>query len=327
GYVENANPATASQYELGMEGAELNWATYMEIVRDALAESRDKNGKYVNDATSYPYSSRSWLMQFELGPVYMSYMLKNTDIDANKNGVIDETELLQGVKDGLLNPVTQPYAKELLQTCKEYLSLIGENNSDATEWENGNGWIGYKGTVSYTPEKEKNLPFKWEMVPTPVKDDGYASGLVEWVSFDEAQPNVALYLNVMRAGVTKDGTVQGEIDENKLYYSVEFLKYLTTREANSAMVDEMNTSIGAVKGADKPFWLSKSAFSLCKFGKTDCVDGWPSGFTAEQIRNMDTLFTTWVKDESSDDTFFAQWNSMQQKGAEDMAKSLGVTLK
>lgn len=320
GYITNSNPTTPGQYEFGIDEP-VNWTTWMEIVDTAMAD----NVKYINDTTSYPYSARSWLMQFELGPAYLSHAMQY--IDTNRNNVIDGAELLQGVKSGYLNPVTQPYARELLQECKNYLSRINENNLDSREWIAGSGVASYKGTVSYTPEKDNNLPFNWEMVPTPVKDDSeFTRDYVDWVSFDEAQPNVDLYLNIMRAGVTKDGTVDGEIDENKLYYSVEFLKYLTTREANSAMVEEMNTSIGAVIGADKPFWLTDSAFALCKFAKTPCVDGWPSGFTAEQMRNMDTLFTSWVNGNRSDDSFFEEWNRMQVKGAEDMAASLGITL-
>ena len=321
GYVDSANPITPNDYEFGI-GEPVNWATWMDIVEEAMSS----DPKNINDLATYPYTANCWLMQFELGPAYMSHVVDF--IDSNENGIVDGAELLQGVVDGYLDPVRQPYAEELLRECKRYMSKINENNLDSTKWINGTGVASYKSTVSYTPEKNNNYSFKWEMVPTPVKDDTmYTAPYVDWVSFDEAQPNVDLYLNVMKAGVTKNGKLDGEIDENKLFYSVEFLKYLTTREANSVMIDEMNTSIGAVKGVDRPMWLENSAFVKCQFAKTKSVNGWPSGFTTDYSAQMDILFSSWIKGTTSDNDFFAEWNRLQVAGARDMASKLGITLK
>ncbi len=323
GYIENANPTTIDQYELGMEGLEFDWTTWMEVVNAAKTE----NAKYVVDSENYPFTAASWLMQFNLGPAYMSYTTQF--VDTNNDGEMSGTEILQGVVDGLFNPEKQPYAQELLQKCKEYLSLLNEHNLDAQEWNNGNGWVSHKGSFAYTPEVNANNSFNWEMVPGPVEDDSqYTKNYVNWVSLDETKPNVDLYLNVMKAGVTKDGTITGEIDQNKLYYSVEFLKYLTTREANSAMIDEMNTSLGAVKGADKPMWLSESAYANCRFPQTTCVNGWPTGFTMTYNTQLDTILSAWVKGTygKSDAEFYTEWNSIQVAGAQEMAQKVGITL-
>lgn len=323
GYVENANPSTINDYEFGITNP-VNWSTWLELAETA----KGQNAKYLIDLSNYPATSNNWLMQFELGPAYLSYATQF--IDTDHNGYIDNAELLQGTVDGYLNPVTQPYAKELLTKCKYYMSMLSENNLDTQEWLNGNAVAAYKGSVGYTPQKDENLPYKWEMVPTPVCDDSqYTKDYVTWGSLDDAKPDVDLYLNVMRAGVTKDGTLTGEIDENKLYYSVEFLKYLTTREANSAMIDEMNTSIGAVKGADKPAWLSKSAYAKCQFATTTNSNAWPSGFTLQYNTALDAVFSSWVKgtgDYKNDDVFFAEWNRLQVAGARDMAQKLNITL-
>jgi len=285
-----------------------------------------KRQKFVVDKWNYPYTANSsWLFQFNLGPAYMSYVAQF--IDSNNDGDVSSSEIIKGVLDWHFNPVTKPYAQEFFQKCKSYLSLIVDKNLDTTEWDDGAGWVLHQGSDAYTPEGNLGHEFNWEMVPGPVEDDSdYTKDYVSWVSLDETKPNVDLYLNVMKAGVTKDSTVDGEIDENKLYYSVEFLKYLTTREANSAMITEMNTSLGAVKGATKPAWLSGSAYANCKFPKTTCVNGWPTGFTTTHNSQLDILFSSWIKGTVADAEFYSQWNSIQVAGATKMAEDLGISL-
>ena len=326
GLIENGNPTTIDDYELGIDEP-FDWNTYLSVVEQAVSE----NKKYLVDATSYPYTANSWLKQFDLGPAYMSYVLNYEDPVAGKadkdgDGMLSGQEMLQAVVDGFFDPVTKPYAKELLDSEKEYMQLVDEENADASEWEKGNAVVKFDGSWVYTPEKNTNRSFNWEMVPAPVQDDSdYTRDYVEWVSFEEAQPGVDLYLNIMRPGVTVDGTVDGEIDEDKLFYSVEFMKYLTTREANSAMIDEMNTSIGAVKGCTLPAWLEDSAYINCQFAKTESANGWPGGFVTEISTQMDTLFSQWVSG-TYDGDFYAEWNRLQVEGARKMAESLGITL-
>lgn len=323
GFTDDANPMLGTNEPF-------NWDSYMELASAAVSD--DQNN--LLDANNYPYTASSWLMQFNLGPAYMSYVLDYEDpekgkVDKNGDGSISGQELLQAVVDGFFNPATKEYAREMLQSEKEYMSLLTDSNADATKWNDGSGVLKYDGSWVYTPEKNANRSFEWEMIPAPVQDNSeYTKDYVEWVSFDEAQPGVDLYLNVMRPGVTVDGTVDGEIDEDKLFYSVEFLKYLTTREANSAMIDEMNTSIGAVKGASLPMWLEESNYIDCYFAKTDSVNGWPGGFTTSVSTQMDTVFSQWVSGTFSgdDNAFYAKWNELQVSGARAMAESLGITL-
>ena len=332
GFVDPNTPA--GEYTLGITDP-FDWTAYVDFASAAVSDGiQEGKRSYLLDSNNYPYTASSWLMQFNLGPAYMSYALDYEDpaegkVDANGDGTVSGQEKLQAVVDGFFNPATKDYAREMLLKEKEYMNLLTDANSDATEWNNGEGALKYDGSWVYTPEVDANRAFDWEMVPAPVEDDSqYTQDYVDWVSFEESQPGVDLYLNVMRAGVTQDGTIDGPIDEDKLYYAVEFLKYLTTREANSAMIEEMNTSIGAVKGADLPMWLEDSAFIDCQFAKTDSVNGWPGGFTTSISTQMDTLFSQWVAGSYSgtDDQFFAAWNDLQVRGAKDMAASLGITL-
>ena len=109
---------------------------------------------------------------------------------------------------------------------------------------------------------------------------------------------------------------------------MEFLKYLTTRAANSSMIRESNTSIGAVKGATLPAWLTDEdcTYVDCKFAQTEAVDSWPTGFVTEVTSQMDTIISKWISNNMTDSEFFTQWNELQVEGAQKMAVSLGIEL-
>lgn len=311
--------------------SEFSWQDYIDTVKDAVADDPQN----LVDGENYPIGASSWLMQFNLGPAYKSVAWNYIDpelgrtMDIDGDGKISGQETLQGVVDGFFNPETKEYAREMFLKIKEYVSLLTDINKDASKWEAGTGVLKYTGSWVYTPEVETNRGFEWRMVPTPVEDDSqYTKDYVKWGTFEEAKPGVDLYLNIMRAGVTKNGRFDGEIDEDKLYYAVEFLKYLTTRAANSSMIRESNTSIGAVKGATLPAWLTDEdcTYVDCKFAQTEAVDSWPTGFVTEVTSQMDTIISKWISNNMTDSEFFTQWNELQVEGAQKMAVSLGIEL-
>lgn len=308
-----------------------DWQSFLSVAKSAVAQ----DPQYLVDATHYPAAASAWLFQFDLGPAYKSYAWNYVDtslnrtMDINQDGKISGKETLQGVIDGFFNPVTKEYAKEMFLKAKEYMSMLKDINKDASKWEDGTGVLKYDGSWTYTPEVEANRGFEWKMVPSPVEDNSdYTKDLVTWGTFEDSKPGVDLYLNVMKAGVTKNGKVDGDIDEDKLYYAVEFLKYLTTRAANNSMIREHNTSIGAVKGTTLPAWLTDedNTFVDCKFANTEAVDGWPIGFTTDISSQMDTIYSKWISGNISDNEFFEQWNTLQVQGAKAMATALNITL-
>ena len=316
--------------DIGIE-EEFSWQDYVDTVKDIMEDDPQN----LVDGENYPIGAASWLMQFNLGPAYKSAAWNYLDPDLNRtmdidgDGKISGQETLQGVVDGFFNPVTKNYARELFMKIKEYAGLLTDVNKDSSKWDAGTGVLKYTGSWVYTPEVETNRGFEWKMVPTPVEDSSeFTKDYVTWGTFEEAKPGVDLYLNIMRAGVTKNGRFDGEIDNDKLYYAVEFLKYLTTRAANNSMIRESNTSIGAVKGTDLPAWLTVEdcTYADCKFAQTEAVDSWPTGFVTEVTSQMDTIISRWISGNLEDDEFFKQWNDLQVEGARTMASSLGITL-
>lgn len=316
--------------DIGIE-EEFSWQDYVDTVKDVMEDDPQN----LVDGENYPIGAASWLMQFNLGPAYKSAAWNYLDLDLNRtmdidgDGKISGQETLQGVVDGFFNPVTKNYARELFMKIKEYAGLLTDVNKDSSKWDAGTGVLKYTGSWVYTPEVETNRGFEWKMVPTPVEDSSeFTKDYVTWGTFEEAKPGVDLYLNIMRAGVTKNGRFDGEIDNDKLYYAVEFLKYLTTRAANNSMIRESNTSIGAVKGTDLPAWLTDEdcTYADCKFAQTEAVDSWPTGFVTEVTSQMDTIISRWISGNLEDDEFFKQWNDLQVEGARTMASSLGITL-
>ncbi|MDY6367366.1 MAG: hypothetical protein SPL13_02475 [Clostridia bacterium] len=303
---------------------QLDFADWMKIVNAASGNAATK----IIDTENYPYAADSWLFQFELGPAYMSYFEDHFYGGRHISG----EELLRAIIKDELNPVKQAYVRELLGNVKAYMSYLNDSSTETTTWDNGTAYAKVVGSWAYTNEKTSNpigSKFNWEMVPSTVIDEtsAYTRDFVSWEKgIASARPAADLYLNIMKAGVTNDGTLTGTINETKLRYAVEFLKYLTTKANNSTMITEMNTSLGAVKGATMPSWINTSKFKDCYFAKTTTVRGWPNGFTTSARGQMSALISKWVKGQIGDSDFYSGWDRWQKIGARAMAKSLNITL-
>lgn len=260
----------------------------------------------------------SWVQQFILGPSIAAYIKDKTDY--NKDGTVDSTENLRAVKEGLYNPVTHDYARELFIQIKRYYNTVlpnGWENSDfMTPWNKGT--LGMKEEGIWAIQNENNnkaKKYEYGVFPNPLLDTDTTPfvGAVEYTEKGPYQPDPDLQLNILKPAVEGNPAL--------LRAAVEFLKFLTTPENESLMVLEQGSSVGAVKGCDIPPLLTD--YFSNSFPKS-LGTSWPGAFTAEKGLELDKALELWVKGETGDDAFFAEVNEIQQAGADDYIESMSV---
>lgn len=322
GLMDTAKPATDDDYTLGRTEP-FTWGNYMDAV-DAL-KSNNPSAKAITD-TQANLVAENWLLQFNLGPAYMKKL--ESVLDKDGDGKVSGQEKLQGVVDGVFNPVDKPYAQELLGYVKEYYSTKIKNGDiagakDTQEWNDGKSGFYHAGSWNYSDQLSTPKKYEFNLLPAPMIDSDDSEYVeVEWVKgLENYQPDVDLELNLMKPAFIENGV----FNQKKFDYALKFLQYLTTYESNSAMISESNTSMGAIKGVDLPAIIKNSPYKSCWFS-VGSVYQWPTGFTSKVSAEMDTLIATWVKGQMSDSDFYRQWNDKQVAGAKDYATSLNITL-
>ena len=195
---------------------------------------------------------------------------------------------------------------------------------DTQNWNDGKSGFYHNGTWVYSDQKATPKKFEFSLAPAPMIDNAESEFVeTDWVQgLENYQPAADLQLNLMKPAFYEDGV----FNEKKFDYALKFLQYLTTYEANSAMISEKNTSMGAVKGVEFPSIIKNTPYVECYF-PVGSTYGWPTGFTTSGTAELDTLFASWVKGNINDNNFFSQYNSKLAEDAKRFATSLGITLK
>ena len=322
GLMDTAKPAADDDYTLGRDEP-FTWGNYMDAI-DAL-KAKYPSAKAITDPNA-SLTAGNWLLQFNLGPAYMKKL--EPVLDKDGDGKVSGKEKLQGVVDGVFNPVDKPYAQELLSYIKEYYSTKIKNGDiagakDAQEWNDGKSGFYHAGSWNYSDQLSTPKKYEFSLLPAPMIDESESEYVeVEWVEgLENYQPDVDLELNLMKPAFMENGV----FNQKKFDYALKFLQYLTTYESNSAMISESNTSMGAVKGVELPSIIKNSPYKSCQF-PVGSVYQWPAGFTSKAGAELDTLMASWVKGQMNDADFYRQWNEKQVADAKDYAKALNITL-
>ncbi len=321
GLMDTANPTDEEEF-IGVSG-KFTWDDYMDSV-DALTAKYPAH-KAITDPNAI-LTSGSWLLQFNLGPAYMKKL--ESVLDTDGDGKVSGQEKLQGIVDGVFNPVDKEYARELLGKIKEYYSskIKGGDVSgaqDVKEWNNGESGFYHAGSWEYSNQNSTPKNYKFNLAPSPMIDESDSQYVeTEWVKgLENYQPDVDLELNLMKPAFYENGV----FNEKKFEYALKFLQYLTTYESNSAMISESNTSMGAIKGVDLPQIIKDSTYKDCWF-PVGSVYQWPSSLTSAAGEKLDKAFSQWVKGSKSDADFYKEWNETQVEDAKAYAEKLNITL-
>lgn len=317
--------------DAGVESEPQTWKEFTELVAD-LKTVPGVSTAFAPTADISAIEYASWPYQFSIGPAYAAKMRETLDLDGD--GRVSQLETLKGVIAGAYNPETYEGAREMLAVLKEYYNSTLESGWDTKDylqnWIGGSVAIREQGLWAYNTEASTahNGNYKWDVMPTPLVDTD-SSNFVRKAEFTESgvsNPLPDLQVNIMEPAVRGKPEV--------LDAAVKFLKFLTTKENNEYMVGAKDSGLPSVKGAEYPPTISESGF-LDKSFPVVPTESWPTAYTTEQSANLNTLFKNWVNNTSVDPrdydaaankTFYAEFNRIQQAGAQAFIQKMGITL-
>jgi ABC-type glycerol-3-phosphate transport system substrate-binding protein len=238
-------------------------------------------------------------------------------IDYNHNGIFESLESLRAVKEGFFDPVTQDNIKEMLRLMKEVYNEIyipGWETADGqTIWNSGNVGIKTDLLGAVTSERSNtNRKFDYGIFPTPT----VTSRTSTYVK-DIPNTNAGPYQPSGGAGSTWN-VIKPMVENNKGMQeaAIAFLKFVTVPENLNELILENGFILGAVKGVAIPPALQEY---MNQPFPTFTVQA-PRGFTTEMNQAMSKELEMWVKGQTNDAAFFANWNRYQQQGADDFIK-------
>jgi hypothetical protein len=253
-----------------------------------------------------------------IAPAYIN-ALKDT-IDYDKNGSFDTAEAIRAVKAGHFNPVTKDYVREVLGLYKEVYNEMypaGWETMDVnTAWAEGKAGIKWDGVWIFSSEASNTRrTFDYQILHIPMVDHNTSKFVkdIEHTAAGPYRPSASGY-NLIKPTVEKDPAV--------LEAAIAWMKFLCVPENINEFLLEDGTRVSAVKGTVVPpllvDWMRQPAAIT--------VPGveWPSNFTSDAEVSMSRELEQWVKGQTSDATFFRNWNDLQQKSADDAIKSNNI---
>lgn len=266
---------------------------------------------FVNVATN------QWIESFICGPTASAYIQEQCDYDGD--GEVTEHERLHATKDGLFDPVQHDYAKEYWRQLYRYYTEVleegWENTDYQTLWNEGKVGLFEDGLWRLTSENNNTVrECEYGIFPEVVMSTDTTEYAAE-VDYSKGpyQPDPDLALNIM-SDVVKDDPLMMEA-------AIRFLMFLTVPENVTEICQENGTVLGAVKGTQAPAQLNEWVqLDFPKVPKTQ----WPSGYTSEYTAQLDKTLETWVKGDMTEEEFFEKVNAIQQAGADDYIKTLGL---
>ena len=266
-----------------------------------------------------PYSF-NWIYQFVVPPSYIYAMLDKVDYDGG--GGFGTMDSLRAVKEGHFNPVTQENIREMLQLLKSvYLDIYtpGWETADYQAiWNSGN--VGLKtDLLSNIPMEMSNTRrnFDYGIFPTPTvttRTSRFVKDIPTTIGVFEPPGAPASSYNVIKPVV--------ENNPGMLEAAVAFLKYITIPENLSEIILENGFLLGAVRGSAIPPILQEYMNQPFPTFTTQA----PRAFTTEMNQAMAREMEMWVKNQINDATFFANWNRIQQQGADDYIRLNNVDI-
>ena len=153
-------------------------------------------------------------------------------------------------------------------------------------------------------------------VPPLVSTDTYPEVRVpEYTEAGPYQPDLAVAWNIFKPELQ-------ERSEANFDYAADFLKYITSTDNISMMVDEFSVQLGATKTCAVPALLNdwmKRPFAKSLVGTIQI-----GGFTAGTNATRNALLEQYVKDMISEEEFFKAWDAEWWKDMNQYAEEQGI---
>lgn len=258
----------------------------------------------INAIAPFPVESKTgsvWPMWSTLVPAFTAHLVPRVDLD--KDGAISPKEIATAVNTGVVT-MNDEHFREAFRQYKRQLALYmpGWNSADVqAAWNTGQVAQKYGGFWEIFGERSNTArKFDWGFLPT-VPVTTATSKLVTWKP--KLAPTGVARLNGIDGSTSKFAIVKSSVEKNKnLDAAVQWLKFITTPEANEFAVNENPTNIPAVRGAKPdPIWNQLANLAVPDFGATL----YPFGLDQEQQTTLQRNVTAWAFGRLTDAQFFA----------------------
>lgn len=312
-----AGSATAIFYNkdiFAQEGIEVP-TSYLEFIR--VAEQLNDQGYIGIRPWSAQKQIYSWAFSFNLGPYYFEKNVAGK-LKPDGNRGIGTAELMRSIKEGMLSPVHNAYAKELYRNFKLFFNVSPSDwtlSDFSRPWAEGKVAMMEDGVwILSTENANSERMFEFGMFP-PIPLSETESSYVTAPRYTESgphQPEPLVTLNIMRPSVERHGTEEA---------AVRFLQFLTAPENLSLLIEEDQTSIAAVTGVPVPAlleeWISRP------FPITPSYT-WPTGLDTESFDQWNQYTTAWINGKLADEVYFAAIDDIQSKAADRMIETNNI---
>jgi raffinose/stachyose/melibiose transport system substrate-binding protein len=246
-------------------------------------------------------SGSVWPMWSTLIHPFTAHLVAEVDTDAN--GTVTQLELAEAVKAGTLT-MEDEHFREAWQQYKRQLDyyISGWNAADIqAAWTEGKVAQKYGGFWEmYSENSNTERQFEWGFFPTlPVTAE--TSELVTWTP--KLAPTGEARLEGISGGIHNYAIVATSVERNNNLEAVtQWLKFITTPEANEFVVNENPDAIPGVRGASPdPLWNQLADLPVPDFG----TSVYPFAIDQEQQSNLQREVVVWALGEQTDDEFFA----------------------
>jgi raffinose/stachyose/melibiose transport system substrate-binding protein len=284
--------------QAGIETLPTDWETWM-------AQLGQLQEAGIAPMAPFPAESQTgsvWPMWSTLIPPFTAHLTPQVDTDAN--GTVTQLELAQGVKNGTIT-MDDEHFREAWRQYKRQLGyyLPGWNAADIqAAWNEGKVAQKYGGFWEiYSENSNTAKQFEWGFFPTlPVTTE--TSELVTWTP--KLAPTGEARLEGISGGAHYFSVVASSVERNNNQEAVmQWLKFITTPEANEFVVNENPDAIPGVRGATPdPLWNQLADLPVPDFNG---VGVYPFALDQEQQSTLQREVVEWALGQKTDDEFFA----------------------
>ena len=249
-------------------------------------------------------STGCWDFWASLAP---AYAVGYESIDENGDEAVDTQENLKAAFKGMYYAQSNETVQEVFRQFKykwtEVMDEGAENIDYEQFWVDGKVAMLQDGLWRLSNENsntKRNFEFSM-FVPPLVSTDTYPDVRVpEYTEAGPYQPDLAVAWNIFKPEL-QDRT-QANFD-----YAADFLKYLTSTDNISMIVNEFAVQLGATKTCSVPALLTD--WMKRPFAKTLVGTIQIGGFTAGTNATRNALLEQYVKDMIPEDQFFKEWDA------------------
>lgn len=282
--------------QAGITSAPKTWEEWMQQLARVKAAG-------IAPMAPFPAESKTgsvWPMWSTLVPPFTAHLVPQVDTD--KSGEIGVAEIAKAVKSGVVTMKDAHFQAAFLQ-YKRQLSyyLPGWNAADIpAAWNAGKVAQKYGGFWEIFAERSNTQrKFDWGFLPTlPVTKE--TSPLVTWTP--KLAPTGKARLEGIDGSLHMYAIIESSVKRNSnTDAAVQWMKFITTPEANEFIVNENPDSIPAVRGANPdPLWNQLADLAVPDFGPTL----YPFAIDQEQQTNLQREIVIWSLGQKTNRAFF-----------------------